>query len=507
MAEKQDEIYKKARKIISSEFNEGEYNFKGISDKLNNFLNSTDKSKVIDCLEEYKNELNKEIPDLKNKKVVLSNVNQKPTKKDREELDYLKMRLNYKIKLRDFLIDWIEETEKQYIKPFTPIEKEIENIKALYVLPANVQIQELKKLITKSTFWGGSIEFMMEIYNDKYSELKKDSHDWKVKMGEDKRYPRENYIDEGKEVLEWLNNEVKNETNLSNNTQGINDNAVDRFTNEVQSLEIKLKGSELDLSHYDQTNSNYETQLKKLQQEAINDIVSRLDQEKIKLLISRLEQIQLQFSRFWKEVFSPQYKKHQEFQLIKDELEIQLEHFFIISDFPKGSISNNFFHHLQDAVMFKDSLTAGLIDQLKKIIDPQIKTKESLIEDNQKEPKNQPSEITDTKKIIIARFDDLDNRKGWKYAFKSEKDFNNFIDLLTKLFEFNDYKLPQKQIQVRKRCKTRLAATLGKIHSELSNNDTLREDNEFFEILRVLDCFRSLTKEQLYKDVSRYGSE
>jgi hypothetical protein len=169
------------------------------------------------------------------------------------------------------------------------------------------------------------------------------------------------------------------------------------------------------------------------------------------------------------------------------------------------SFSEN--HPLAERIRKEIETTITALQQAKKMNEPTQSPTNSGITDLEA-PTPQPigTEQNRTKKVISEQFELLDKR-GWEYAFRNETDYNTFSDLLTDFFEFKKYSLPKQVIQLKKGCKTRLAATLGKIHSELSNNDTLSGDNDFFEIVNVLSPFSELTRQQLYKDLSRHGKD
>ena len=100
----------------------------------------------------------------------------------------------------------------------------------------------------------------------------------------------------------------------------------------------------------------------------------------------------------------------------------------------------------------------------------------------------------------------MDNR-GWEYAFTSEQDYNLFVNLLTDFFQHNEYTLPEKQIQLKRGCKTKLASILGKIHSELSNVDKFSSDTNYFEVVKCLSHFTKLSNEELYKSLTRHRKD
>lgn len=107
-----------------------------------------------------------------------------------------------------------------------------------------------------------------------------------------------------------------------------------------------------------------------------------------------------------------------------------------------------------------------------------------------------------TKKVIFETITNID-KKGWQYAFVSELDYNLFTDLLTNFFEYNPYTLPETTIQLKRTCKTKVAKALGEIHKELSNENKLSTDTEYFKIIRVLNHFKNETEGNLYKALTR----
>ena len=116
----------------------------------------------------------------------------------------------------------------------------------------------------------------------------------------------------------------------------------------------------------------------------------------------------------------------------------------------------------------------------------------------------QPININEsrTKKIISETISNID-KQGWEYAFISEYDYNLFAELLTNFFEDKPYKLPETPIQLKRTCKTKLAKALGEIHKELSNEDKLSTDTDYFRIIRALNHFEKVKEGDLYKALTR----
>ncbi|SKB35091.1 hypothetical protein [Maribacter arcticus] len=107
-----------------------------------------------------------------------------------------------------------------------------------------------------------------------------------------------------------------------------------------------------------------------------------------------------------------------------------------------------------------------------------------------------------TKRVIAETFENMD-KKGWQYAFANEQDYNLFTDLLTNFFEYNDYSIPEKAIQLKRGCKTKLAKALGEIHKELSNENKLTNDTEYFKLIGALSHFERENQNDLYKALTR----
>lgn len=116
----------------------------------------------------------------------------------------------------------------------------------------------------------------------------------------------------------------------------------------------------------------------------------------------------------------------------------------------------------------------------------------------------QPININEsrTKKVIFETINNID-KQGWQYAFVSEQDYNLFTDLLTNFFEYKPYTLPETTIQLKRTCKTKFAKALGEIHKELSNENKLSSDINYFKIIRALSHFEKEKQGDLYKALTR----
>lgn len=117
-----------------------------------------------------------------------------------------------------------------------------------------------------------------------------------------------------------------------------------------------------------------------------------------------------------------------------------------------------------------------------------------------KEAKN----ISKTRASILNAINAIDKNQGWEYVFKTQQDFDTFVDLLTCYFEYKDYTIPQQLIELKRGCKTRLAKTLNPIYKDLGNeNKNLKSDNDFFGIVRVLSFFKKMTDAEIYQAITR----
>ena len=123
----------------------------------------------------------------------------------------------------------------------------------------------------------------------------------------------------------------------------------------------------LDLSDYNQKESDYEFKIKKLQQAAITYLIT-LSPQQINLQIERLNDWEERFSRFWK-WFNLVSKDFREGKLRFIDLKLKLGSFFNVSKYDEAIITQEFFDGLHDAAMFKNSYLSGFISQVKALID------------------------------------------------------------------------------------------------------------------------------------------
>lgn len=114
----------------------------------------------------------------------------------------------------------------------------------------------------------------------------------------------------------------------------------------------------------------------------------------------------------------------------------------------------------------------------------------------------QAPEISRTRQFIADELDTLDNNMGWSYAFTNETDFNLFLDLLACFFSFQPYDIPKTTIKLKRGSLSRLARVLNPIHKELSER-FLRNDVEFYKLLRILTPVEKMTDTEIYKAITR----
>ncbi len=154
---------------------------------------------------------------------------------------------------------------------------------------------------------------------------------------------------------------------------------------------------------------------------------------------------------------------------------------------------------------------SGIISKVDKLVKKHpilFKTYDKCDHESQEtaETKNEfpEKEISRTKQTIQNELESIDKVKSWGYAFKSENDYLIFVSLLTDYFEYTPYNIPKKQIELKRDCKTRFAKALRPIHKELSNeNKKLKNDTEFYKIIKILNHFKNLSDVEIYDAINR----
>jgi len=104
-------------------------------------------------------------------------------------------------------------------------------------------------------------------------------------------------------------------------------------------------------------------------------------------------------------------------------------------------------------------------------------------------------------KFILEEFNNM-HKDNWKYAFINESDFLKFVKILTCYFQNIQYELPNEPIKLKRGCKTVLSRVFNPIHKEFKTIK-LKHDNEYLNIIRVLEHFNKLSDASIYKDITR----
>ena len=101
----------------------------------------------------------------------------------------------------------------------------------------------------------------------------------------------------------------------------------------------------------------------------------------------------------------------------------------------------------------------------------------------------------------INSFFEADSNKGWSYFFYVEEDYRYLRQQLVNHFENSKAKNGTRTIRTRQRTKAKLAATLGRLHREISSENSLKPDVDYFRALRCIDVFAE--ERDLYKTLTR----
>jgi hypothetical protein len=156
-----------------------------------------------------------------------------------------------------------------------------------------------------------------------------------------------------------------------------------------------------------------------------------------------------------------------------------------------------FLEHLEyyiipDYMMEKDPIRLRIINEW-------ISEKKKLIYKAEPMKPQHPTGKNITANHIREKLNKI-HHEGWNYVFRNETDYTKFIELFTLHFEFKDYTLPETPIQLKHRCKTKVATLLKELHSELKD-ETLKHDKKYFTMIEKLSPFTN--EADLYKTISR----
>lgn len=99
-------------------------------------------------------------------------------------------------------------------------------------------------------------------------------------------------------------------------------------------------------------------------------------------------------------------------------------------------------------------------------------------------------------------FNEIDLNKQWQYCFLNEDDFNCYIETLANYFVYDRLISSDLIIQVKRRTKSKLAKTLRKIYNH-STEKQLKDNKDFYKLLRVLSVFTPLSDEEILSSLSK----
>ena len=120
------------------------------------------------------------------------------------------------------------------------------------------------------------------------------------------------------------------------------------------------------------------------------------------------------------------------------------------------------------------------------------------------EPPFPDPKLHQTRKSIEAEFDLMHKNQRWEYAFTYESDYNTFVEILVKFFEAQPYEIPRKILRLKNDTKSRVGRVLRNLHKDLKFDGlNLREDKDFFKIIRVLNHFELLDDISVYNAITK----
>lgn len=117
-----------------------------------------------------------------------------------------------------------------------------------------------------------------------------------------------------------------------------------------------------------------------------------------------------------------------------------------------------------------------------------------------KQPAKNKKPQNEIESLIHQHFENM-HEKGWSYAFITKEDYNYFVDLLSKDLHNEEYKLPSTEITLKRRTKTGIGRVLGELHKY--KGEKLRTDENFFNLIRILEPFKDESNQGLEKILTR----
>ena len=120
------------------------------------------------------------------------------------------------------------------------------------------------------------------------------------------------------------------------------------------------------------------------------------------------------------------------------------------------------------------------------------------------EPPFPDPKLHQTRKSIEAEFDLMHKNQRWEYAFTYESEYNTFVELLVKFFEAQPYEIPRTILRLKNDTKSRVGRVLRNLHKDLKFDGlNLREDKDFFNIIRVLNHFEQSDDIAIYNAITK----
>jgi len=165
------------------------------------------------------------------------------------------------------------------------------------------------------------------------------------------------------------------------NKEHVNGFAIDDYPEYQFDGKKVIQSDFLNLSDFNQRESNYEYEIKILQQRAITDILS-LNPKQIELHINRIKFMINNYKVFWAR-FAEQYHKFRNNECTFIDFQLAVYYFFIIPNKNNGLVSERFLHDLHDAAMFKEAYLYSFISEINQIIGFIDESTENTIKNNE----------------------------------------------------------------------------------------------------------------------------
>lgn len=211
------------------------------------------------------------------------------------------------------------------------------------------------------------------------------------------------------------------------------------FINELQTLKINVNEYRYEVGDYNQY-SNYEYELKRLQQAALNDLTI-LSKEQLENYLRRLSQPQKRFVKIW-EFYQRTYSLFRENNFEFSAFNKELKNLFIIENFNAVLVTEQFFFDLHDAIVLKEGYLLDFEAQLREVFGLNV------------DAKNNAEKHAD---VEATHADDSENNftlstiEDWLYEFKdnmSDTDYKKLTSALIEYFDKGSFPKLSKPIQI-----------------------------------------------------------